>query len=80
MSSSPQVVVVGSIMQDLTFACAAFPRAGDAVAPRYHGVIQRHAPPFGGGTHAIIVWRDGGSTGARPGRVLGRTAPNPASA
>ncbi len=29
-----QVVVFGSIMQDLTFACAAFPRAGQTIAGR----------------------------------------------
>ena len=31
MSSSPQVVVVGSVMQDLTFACAEFPNRGETV-------------------------------------------------
>jgi ribokinase len=31
MSLPPQVVVVGSIMQDLTFACADFPQAGETV-------------------------------------------------
>lgn len=34
MSSSPQVVVVGSIMQDLTFRCAEFPRSGQTVVAR----------------------------------------------
>ncbi len=34
MSLSPQVIVVGSIMQDLTFACADFPRAGETVMAR----------------------------------------------
>ena len=34
MSLSPQVVVVGSIMQDLTFACADFPQAGETVMAR----------------------------------------------
>jgi len=34
MSISPQVVVVGSIMQDLTFACEDFPRAGQTVMAR----------------------------------------------
>src|SRR5258708_20381310 len=31
MPSSPPVVVVGSIMHDLTFACADFPRGGQTV-------------------------------------------------
>ena len=31
MASSPEVVVVGSIMQDLTLTCAEFPRAGETV-------------------------------------------------
>lgn len=31
MASSPHVVVLGSIMQDLTFACAHFPREGQTV-------------------------------------------------
>lgn len=31
MSSAPQVLVVGSIMQDLTFGCAEFPKAGETV-------------------------------------------------
>jgi ribokinase len=34
MSLSPQVVVVGSIMQDLIFACADFPRAGETLMAR----------------------------------------------
>jgi ribokinase len=34
MPLSPQVVVVGSIMQDLTFACEDFPRAGQTVMAR----------------------------------------------
>lgn len=34
MSSSPQVVVVGSIMQDLTFTCEEFPRGGQTVMGR----------------------------------------------
>jgi ribokinase len=34
MSLSPQVVVIGSIMQDLTFACADFPRAGETIMAR----------------------------------------------
>lgn len=31
MAVPPQVVVVGSIMQDLTFACAEFPRSGQTI-------------------------------------------------
>ncbi len=34
MSSSPQVVVVGSIMQDLTFTCEEFPRGGQTIMAR----------------------------------------------
>jgi ribokinase len=34
MFSSPQVVVVGSIMQDLTFACGEFPALGQTVMAR----------------------------------------------
>ena len=34
MSSSPAVVVIGSIMQDLTFACAEFPARGETVVGR----------------------------------------------
>ena len=34
MPPPPQVVVVGSIMHDLTFACADFPRAGETVLAR----------------------------------------------
>lgn len=34
MSSSPHVIVVGSIMQDLTFSCAEFPRGGQTVMAR----------------------------------------------
>jgi len=34
MSLAPQVVVVGSIMQDLTFACGDFPRGGQTVMAR----------------------------------------------
>ncbi|SDR86532.1 ribokinase [Opitutus sp. GAS368] len=37
MPPSPQVVVVGSIMQDLTFACAEFPRAGETIMARLAG-------------------------------------------
>lgn len=31
MMNSPSVLVVGSLMQDLTFACATFPRAGETI-------------------------------------------------
>lgn len=34
MSSSPHVLVVGSIMQDLTFACEDFPRGGQTIMAR----------------------------------------------
>ena len=70
---SPQIVVVGSFVQDLTFQCAEFPRSGETVigqfstGPGGKGSNQAVAAARAGGTVGFIgaVGRDAFGAGAR---------------
>ena len=70
---SPQIIVVGSFVQDLTFQCAEFPRPGETVigqfltGPGGKGSNQAVAAARAGGTVAFIgaVGKDAFGTGAR---------------
>lgn len=57
MSSKPEVVVVGSIMQDLTLECAEFPRGGETIV----GVL-RTGQGGKGSNQAIACGRAGART------------------
>ncbi len=57
MASSPEVVVVGSIMQDLTLVCAEFPRSGETVVGR-----MRSGQGGKGSNQAIAAGRAGART------------------
>ncbi len=70
---APQIIVVGSFVQDLTFQCAEFPRPGETVigqfltGPGGKGSNQAVAAARAGGMVAFIgaVGRDAFGTGAR---------------
>ncbi len=70
---SPQIIVVGSFVQDLTFQCAEFPRPGETVigqfltGPGGKGSNQAVAAARAGGKVAFIgaVGRDAFGAGAR---------------
>ncbi len=71
--SSPQIIVIGSFVQDLTFRCAEFPKPGETVigqfvsGPGGKGSNQAVAAARAGGQVAFIgaVGRDAFGAGAR---------------
>lgn len=73
MSASPQIVVVGSFVQDLTFHCSEFPRPGETVigefftGPGGKGSNQAVAAARAGSRVAFVgaVGRDAFAAGAR---------------